>query len=64
MLIGTAFLAVMATLPLFAHLRRTPADPTGVLLKSSDDNADERLLMARRQQTRRTVYRSDRPRRI
>ncbi|MEZ5085015.1 MAG: hypothetical protein R2722_01770 [Tessaracoccus sp.] len=63
-LIGTAFLAVVASLPLFAHLRRTPADPTGVLLKSSDDNADERLLMARRQQTRRTVYRSDRPRRI
>lgn len=63
-LIGAAVLAVAATLPLFAHLRRTPADPTGVLVKSSDDNADERLLMARRQQTRRTVYRSDRPRRI
>lgn len=63
-LIGAGFVAVMATLPLFAHLRRTPADPTGVLVKSSDDNADERLLMARRQQTQRTVYRSDRPRRL
>lgn len=63
-LIGVAVLAVAVTLPLFAHLRRTPADPTGVLLKSSDDNAEDRLLLARRQQTRRTVYRSDQPRRI
>lgn len=65
MLIGGSVLTVAATLPLFAHLRRTPADPTGVLIKSSDDNADDCLAMALRQQTRRRAgYRSDQPRRV
>ena len=53
-------LLVLGSLPLWAHLRRTPADPTGVLTRSTDDNVADRQEIARRYHARRTSYRSDR----
>lgn len=48
------------SLPLWSHLRRSPADPTGVLLRSLDDTVAERARIAVGHQRRRTRYGSDR----
>lgn len=59
-LAGVTVAVLLGSLPLWSHLRRTPADPTGVLVRSSDDNVSDRQGIAQREQTRRTTYRSDR----
>lgn len=59
--LGTVtFLVTIGAAPLWAHLRRTPADPMGVLVKSSDDAVAERREAGRAVTARRTGYRSDR----
>lgn len=59
LLLATA-LIVLGSLPLWAHLRNTPADPHGVLVKSLDENVEERREVAEALARRRTTYRSDR----
>lgn len=51
---------VAASLPLWRHLRRTPADPHGVLVKSLDENLAERKAAAEAFVRRRSSYASDR----
>lgn len=55
----SAFLLVLS-LPLWAHLRRTPADPHGVLVQSLDENLEVRTSAAEALARRRTRYASDR----
>jgi len=49
-----------ASLPLWSHLRHTPADPHGVLKKSLDQNIQDRSAAAAALARRRTSYASDR----
>ncbi len=60
LLAGVTAGVVVASLPLWSHLRHSPADPTGVLVRTSDDNVSDRQEIVRRVQQRRTSYRSDR----
>lgn len=48
------------SLPLWSHLRHTPADPHGVLVKSVDENVADRNAAAAVLARRRTTYASDR----
>ena len=50
----------VASLPLWSHLRHTPADPHGVLKKSLDENIEDRSAAAAALARRRTSYASDR----
>lgn len=59
-LLGSAVVVAVGALPLWTHLRRTTADPAGVLSRSLDAELDERAELAQRHQRRRTVYASDR----
>lgn len=59
-LAGTVVVVVLASLPLWSHLRHTPSDPTGVLKRNSDESEDDREEVAKAYQNRRTTYRSDR----
>lgn len=59
-LAGVILGIALAALPLWSHLRRTPVDPTGILSRSSDENATERQAAAAAYTSRRTTYRSDR----
>lgn len=56
---GSVVLGVLS-LPLWSHLRRSPADPTGVLVRSLDDTIDDRAQIALADRRRRTTYGSDR----
>ena len=58
-LVGTALLVAAGSWPLWSHLLHTPADPTGVLTRSADDNLRDRGAAAARHHARRTRYRSD-----
>lgn len=49
-----------ASLPLWSHLRHTPADPHGVLTKSLDENVQDRQAAAAALARRRTRYASER----
>lgn len=60
LLVGAGIGVLLASIPLWSHLRRTPADPAGVLTRSSEDNVADRQAAARRYQSRRTTYGSDR----
>lgn len=60
LLLAVALVNGLISLPLWAHLRRTPADPHGVLLKSVDENAEDRTAAAIALARRRTTYASDR----
>ncbi len=60
LLVGCAVLAGLVSLPLWSHLRRTPAVPEGVLFQSLDDNIEERNRLAEAEIRRRTSYASDR----
>ncbi len=60
MLVAATCMIALASLPLWSHLRRTPADPTGILTRSPDENVADRQEVARRHAARRTTYRSDR----
>jgi len=48
------------SLPLWSHLRRSPAVPEGVRLTTLDENLDHRTQVALAHQRRRTTYGSDR----
>lgn len=50
----------VASLPLWSHLRHTPADPHGVLKRSLDENIQDRSAAAAALARRRTSYASDR----
>ena len=60
MLLVVAGLLGVLSLPLWSHLRHTPADPHGVLTKSLDENVEARTAAAAALARRRTTYRSDR----
>lgn len=55
-----AFAVCLGALPLWSHLRRSPADPGGVLVQSLDETVQQRAEEAVAQLRRRTSYRSDR----
>lgn len=59
-LLAVSAVVVAASAPLWAHLRHTPADPNGVLVRSLDQNLEERTIAARAVARRRTTYASDR----
>lgn len=59
-LLATAFVAALASLPLWSHLRHSPVDPEGVLFKSLDENVQDRTLAVETLERRRTTYASDR----
>lgn len=48
------------SLPLWSHLRHSPADPTGILKRDADENVADRQLIALHVESRKTKYRSDR----
>lgn len=50
----------LAALPLWSHLRRSPADPQGVLVKSLDENLQDRARSVEALVRSRTTYASDR----
>jgi hypothetical protein len=60
LLVGSALAAGLVSLPLWSHLRRTPAVPLGVVFQSLDENVEERNRLAQAQIRRRTGYASDR----
>jgi hypothetical protein len=59
-LVAGSVLLTAFSLPLWSHLRRSPADPGGVLLRSLDETVAERERLATAYQRRRTSYASDR----
>lgn len=59
LLVGSAVVFVVVTLPLWSHLRRTPAVPVGVSFASLDENLEERKRIAENEVRRRTSYASD-----
>lgn len=62
LLIGMTVLVILASLPLWSHLKRTPADPTGVVITKPDDNIVERARQSEDFLRRKTTYGSDRSR--
>jgi hypothetical protein len=60
LLVVTAAGSGLLSLPLWSHLRRTAAVPSGVRFLSLDANVEERSQVARAQLRRRTGYASDR----
>lgn len=57
---ASAVLIAMAAIPLWAFLKRTPADPLGAVVRSADDTAKERAEAAARLARIRSRYASDR----
>lgn len=60
LLLAVSLVVLLASLPLWTHLRRTPADPHGVLVKTLDENVQDRSAAAAALARRRTSYASDR----
>ena len=60
LLVGCAIAAGLVSLPLWSHLRRTPAVPAGVVFQSLDENIEARKRLAEAEIRRRTSYASDR----
>ena len=58
--LATAAGIAVAALPLWSHLRRTPAVPEGVRLRTLDENLADRDVVAQAVVRRRTSYASDR----
>jgi hypothetical protein len=61
-LLGVGLAVAVAALPLWSHLRRSPADPAGVFvpIQSLEDNIRARADVAQAHVRRRTSYASDR----
>ena len=59
-LLATTLAIGLAALPLWSHLRRTPAVPEGVNFKTLDENIAERIAITEAVIRRRTRYASDR----
>ena len=60
LVLGTAVLVAVASLPLWSHLRRTPADPMGAVVRSLDQTLADREAAAAAQARQRSSYASDR----
>jgi hypothetical protein len=60
LLLVVSAVIVLAALPLWSHLRRTPSVPDGVRLRTLDENLVERAAVAEAVVRRRTTYASDR----
>lgn len=60
LLLGCAVAVGVLSLPLWSHLRRTPAIPPGVVFQSLEENIDERKRLAEAEIRRRSSYASDR----
>src|SRR5690606_32992888 len=60
LVLAVAVVVGVASLPLWSHLRHSPADPQGVLTKSLDENIQQRSAAAAALARRRTSYASDR----
>lgn len=60
LVLGASVVVILASLPLWSHLRRTPADPHGVLVQSLEQNAEDRQAAVDALARRRSVYSSDR----
>ena len=60
LLVGCAIAAGLVSLPLWSHLRRTPAVPAGVVFQSLDENIEARKRFTEAEIRRRTSYASDR----
>ncbi|MDX1883253.1 hypothetical protein [Mycolicibacterium sp. 120270] len=60
LLLGCAVGVGVVSLPLWSHLRRTPAVPPTVVFQSLDDNIEERKRLAEVEFRRRSSYASDR----
>jgi len=60
LLLMVAFVIVLAALPLWSHLRRTPAVPEGVRFRTLEENLADRSAVAEAAARRRTSYASDR----
>lgn len=60
LLVGCAVAVGLVSLPLWSHLRRTPAVPPGVVFQSLDENMEARKLLAEAEIRRRSSYSSDR----
>lgn len=60
LMITTTVAVLLASLPLWSHLRQTPADPTGFLVHTTDENVTARQEVAAREAVKRTTYGSDR----
>lgn len=60
LLIGLTVLMGFATLPLWSHLRRTPADPFGAVVRTLDETTEERARAAAALARQRSSYASDR----
>ena len=56
----TAVLVAMGSIPLWAHFRRTPADPMGAVVRTLDQTVEDRTAAAAALIRRRTRYASDR----
>ncbi len=60
LLVGCALAAGLMSLPLWSHLRRTPAVPAGVVFQTLDENLEDRKRLAEAEIRRRPSYASDR----
>ncbi|TRY18262.1 hypothetical protein FOJ82_09505 [Tessaracoccus rhinocerotis] len=60
LVLATALLVALGAAPLWAHLRRTPADPNGAVVRTLDESLQEREVVAAAVTRRRTTYASDR----
>ncbi len=60
LVLGAALVIALAALPLWAFLRRTPADPLGAVVRTLDETVEERQAASAALSRRRTTYASDR----
>lgn len=60
LVLGVAVLIAAASLPLWAFLRRTPADPLGAVVRTLDETVEERSAAAAALTRQRSSYASDR----
>ena len=58
--VGTAILVAVGSLPLWSHLKRTPADPLGAVVRTLDQTVEDRNAAAAALTRGRTPYASDR----
>lgn len=60
LVLATSLLIALGSLPLWSHLKRSPADPHGVLVRSLDESVAERAAVSAALARKRTNYASDR----
>lgn len=60
LVLGTAVLVAVASIPLWSHLRRSPADPMGAVVRTLDQTVADREAAAAALARQRSSYASDR----